>query len=69
MEKLVIIAVGLLCMCLQLTGCSASGYEIGGKLGVYAVQDREVVERTHSTKSPIACWWDEKYCNSGGVQK
>lgn len=45
-----------------LTGCSAAGYEIGGKVGVYALDSRESNETTSAKSRPLACAWDKSYC-------
>jgi hypothetical protein len=51
------------------TGCSASGYEIGGKLGVYAVDEREDSSRTYRARKPLSCmFWHSKGCESGEVR-
>lgn len=45
-----------------LTGCSAAGYEIGGKVGVYALDSRDSNETTSAKSRPLACAWNPKYC-------
>lgn len=46
-----------------LTGCA--GLEMGGKFGVYAVDDRQEVQTTRSRARPLRCLWsaDAPGCN------
>jgi len=45
--------VGVIAMTTLSTGCS--GMEIGGKLGVYAVDERSEIQRTQSKSMPLKC--------------
>ena len=52
-----ILALGILTLC--FTGCSLlnpEGFELGGKVGLYAVQDRQTTETVSTKKRPVVCW-------------
>ena len=52
---------------LSVTGCSVfnpEGFEIGGKVGMYAVHDRQVTETTSTKKRPMVCWL--RNCDENG---
>lgn len=52
-----LLAIGILALC--CTGCSIlnpEGFEIGGKVGMYAVHDRQTTETSSTKKRPLVCW-------------
>lgn len=47
-----------------LSLCSCAGVEIGGKMGIYGVDDRHEVQDTTSRAKPLICMW--KQCDNNG---
>jgi len=47
-----------------LTGCG--GLELGGKVGLYHVNEREMQESSKVKQEPMSCWF--KNCNSVEAQ-
>ena len=48
-------ACWLLALAFLGTGCA--GLEVGGKVGLYAVDEREEVQTTRSKRRPLRCLW------------
>ena len=53
----------LLALAFLNTGCA--GLEVGGKLGVYAVDEREEVQTTRSKRRPLRCLWSNDVLCTG----
>jgi hypothetical protein len=49
---------------LYSTGCSFSGMELGGKVGLYGIKDRDETIVTKSRGQPLRCLWDK--CGEAG---
>ncbi len=45
----------LLCSLVMMVTSGCSGIELGGKLGVYAVDERKEVQETASKSMPLKC--------------
>lgn len=59
--------VGLLGALIAVSGCSVfnpEGFEVGGKIGLYAVHEREVQESTSTKPRPFIC--SIRNCDANG---
>lgn len=62
--------LGGACVLFYLTGCATmkpGGFEIGGKLGLYAVEEREESTTTRTGSKPMVCWFRD--CTAMEAQK
>jgi hypothetical protein len=49
----------VVCFCLPLCGCpfTKNGVEIGGKLGIYGVDERQESQKMHAKPMPLKCYF------------
>lgn len=57
----------LLALAFLGTGCA--GVELGGKVGLYAVDEREEVQTTRSKRRPLRCLWSNDIACTGSEGK
>ena len=55
-------ATAIIIIAVLVSGCA--GLEIGGKAGIYQVDERTERTEVYSRRRPLACLWNEKYCSN-----
>lgn len=51
------LAIGLAAVAFLSSGCG--GMELGGRLGVYRVDERQESQRTYRQAMPLKCWFTQ----------